>query len=270
MTAHGERTHKTVLLCFADSRLSMAMRRVRRQVEGLGVFDKALYYDELDLPRDFVKRNAEVFAHRTRGFGFMTWKPHLIERELLKLDNGDVLVWSDVGNHFDAANAGRLEEYVALARASPASTISTVLAARYPERAWSKREILRHLGVEENAEILDSPQRETNFIVIVNSPASRSFVREWNAAQEAGAALFDDSMWLAQDPAFRENRHDQSAFSILGKLRGAVTIPAEIDDFALRRRDRRPRRALVRYTVFLLRNGLLARRLGLAPRRPEH
>ncbi len=216
-----------------------------------------LFCNELHLDRDFVERKRALFATRTRGFAYWTWKPYLIERELLKLEEGDLLVYSDVGNHF-TPKAGRVAEYATIARAMATPIISPVLSGNFLERSWTKREVLRRFGVEDNGAILDTPQREANFLVIVNNQKARHFIRMWNETHERRMDLFDDSKTLTQDAAFVDHRHDQSVFSILSKLHGVTTIPPEIDDFVLRLRDRPMAAARLTNLLFLVKNGLVS------------
>jgi hypothetical protein len=257
---------KIVFLSFGDSRLAASLKRIKAQAAALGLFDRAVLVNELGLERAFVRRKADIFRSRTRGFGFWTWKPYLIERELLRLRDGDVLVYSDAGNHFEPANKGRLAEYIDLARTAATQIVAPALSSRFIERHWTKAELLRHLGVEADEALLSSPQTEANFIVIVNNPGTRRFMRQWNALHEAHLDLFDDSRALPQAEGFVDHRHDQSAFSVLGKIHGLKVIPEAIDDFVLRRRDKVATSSPLPYLLFLLKNGLLLSRLS--PVRP--
>jgi hypothetical protein len=246
-----------VFLAFADSRFARSRRRLAAQAADLDLFDRIITLDELALERRFVRQKADFFARRTRGFGFWVWKPYLIERALNTLSDDDVLVYSDVGNHFDAANKYRLAEYVQMAKTARLPILSPALSNAFPEIAWSKRELLAYFGVSDDFEILQSPQREANFIIAVNSPSIRRLVRAWNEVHECSLSLFDDSIYLEQDSRFVAHRHDQSAFSILSKLSGAASLPPSSDDFVLRKRDKVQQQAHLRYLAFLAKNGLL-------------
>lgn len=237
------------------------MRRFKRQTSAFTAFDRIVLCSELDLDRQFVRKKAHLFATRTRGFGFWTWKPYLIERELLKLNEGDVLIYSDVGSHFIPQAANRIPEYIDLAAASPAGILAPVLPQEFVERDWNKRELLLHLGVEDDDNILDSPQFEANLLVLVNRPGTRELVRKWNAVHEDYVDLFTDDLAGPQAPNFIEHRHDQSVFSLLAKLHGIAPLTAEIDDLVEKCRDRPTQKSRLLYLWFLTRNGLLLRRL---------
>jgi hypothetical protein len=195
----------------------------------------------------------------------MLWKPYLIERALSQLRDGDVLVFSDVGNHFKIENGVRLKQYISLASKSTTTILAPRLSSKYLEQYWTKRELLAFLGVQDVRDICLSPQFETNFILIINQPRAREMMRKWNEIHEKDPALFDDSLSSMQLEGFVEHRHDQSGFSVLGKLYGITQIPGDLDDFVLRLRDKviRNRRAL--YLLFLLRNGLLVQRFLRQP-----
>lgn len=252
---------KLVFLSFADTRLSQSMKRLEKQILALKIFDRVLLCDEFDLDRKFVNDNKSLFFRHTRGFGYFSWKPYLIQRTLLTLDDGDVLVYSDVGNHFEEAKRDRLHEYIAIAENSPAQIIAPRLSSNYPERCWTKHELLDYFGVVDKEEILSSPQYEANFIVIINSSRAREIIQKWNEVFRINPKLFDESQWLPQLQGFVEHRWDQSAFSILGKLFGMAEIPADRDDLVLRLRDKVSRRRWLSFLLFLVRNRLLVYRL---------
>jgi len=254
-----------VFLSFADSRLSESMKRLRKQVYALNLFDRCLFCNEFNLGSEFVRKNSWAFSYHSRGFGYFLWKPYLIERSLSELRDGDVLVYSDVGNHFRIENAFRLKSYIDLASESVTPILAPKLSSKYLEQAWTKYELLAFLGVENAIEVRLSPQFEANFILIVNRPRAKEMVRKWNEIYEKEPKLFDDSFSSVQLEGFVEHRHDQSAFSVLGKLHGITEIPGDMDDLVLRLRDKVFRKRPALFVLFLLRKGLLARRF-LNPR----
>ena len=80
-----------------------------------------------------------------------------------------------------------------------------------------------------NQEIKDSGQRVGGIHIFQKSPQAMAFVQEWLSLAKTEAYHFlDDSPSVTQnDPCFREHRHDQSIFSVLTKIHGAVVIPDE-------------------------------------------
>lgn len=237
------------------------MKRMKEQVRALALFDRCWFCSEFSLPGKFVRRHAWAFSFYSRGFGYYIWKPYLIERALLELEEDDVLVYSDVGNHFDRKSASRLREYIAVASRARTPSLAPQLSSNFPEQHWTKREMIRFLRAEHEDAILHSPQFEANLILIVNQPRAREMIRRWNEVYESEPKLFDDSQSLDQFEGFVEHRHDQSAFSILGKQYGIVRLPPEQDDFVLRKRDTNFRKRDFTFFVFLLRNRLLLHRL---------
>ena len=237
------------------------MRRLKAQALSMDVFGRLELHDELSLDRKFVRKKAQIFSLRTQGFGYWTWKPYLIERVLQKLNDGEVLVYSDVGNHFNSHARDQLSDYISLASASPVGICAPRLSDRFSEREWTKRELLKYFDVETDVTITNSPQFEANFIVIVAGQHSRSFIRRWNDTHERRLDLFDGVFRCPQFDGFREHRHDQSVFSILGKIYRVAKIPSDRDDFVKRLRDKPMIAANTRYLWFLVRNGLLVERL---------
>lgn len=254
---------KKVFLSFADTRFKSALCRLGEQASRLNIFDEIHLCNELSLEKSFVKQKHSWFARRTRGFGFWSWKPYLIERYARQLSIGDILIYSDSGNHLAPANGGRVDEYVSLAASSSSHIISPVLSSRHLEVSFSKKELLAHLKVNVSSSVLCSPQREANFILLLIGSPALEFLRKWNSVHEEFPSLFDDSLAEGQATSFLEHRHDQSAFSLLSKLQDGAVIPSSIDDFVERRRDRGVCGGNLGYFTFLIKNGLLAERIGL-------
>lgn len=255
---------KKVFLSFADTRFKCALYRLGEQASCLNIFDEIHLCNELSLEKSFVKQKHAWFTRRTRGFGFWSWKPYLIERHARQLSIGDLLIYSDSGNHLASANSRRFDEYVNIAASSPAHIISPVLSSRYLEVYYSKKELLAHLKADMSNSVLFTPQREANFIILVISSPALEFLREWNSVHEQFPSLFDDSLAEGQATSFVDHRHDQSTFSVLSKLHGGAVIPSTIDDFVERRRDRVVGGGNLGYLTFLMKNGLLVERIGLS------
>jgi hypothetical protein len=60
-----------IYLCsFADSRLRPSLRRLKKQAQRFGVFQKIFLYNESDLSTDFKFRHKDKLILGSRGFGY--------------------------------------------------------------------------------------------------------------------------------------------------------------------------------------------------------
>lgn len=93
------------------------------------------------------------------------------------------------------------------------------------EQFWTKNDICQHLGASQN-ELL-SGQLVGGIFLLRKCKAVVDLVDKW---YETGSHynLIDDSPSLTPNiPEFRENRHDQSIWSILRKQHGSIILPDE-------------------------------------------
>ena len=82
---------KRKFITFADSRMTGALRRIRRQAEQMQFFDEIETITENELGTDFRKANSQYLRRGVRGYGYWIWKPYIILRALKELQSGDQL-----------------------------------------------------------------------------------------------------------------------------------------------------------------------------------
>lgn len=230
----------TSLISFADSRLSLTARRFEKQANSLDTFDVVKVFSEEDFPSDFRVQFQDYLVPGIRGFGYWVWKPWIIKTQLESLNDGDLLVYSDVGFTLRPEGITRLNEYlrqvsnteqgVLLFQAirptpdSPVKDDGRSLPAWF-DRYWTKVDLLDHFGVRHAQAVIDTPQIQSGLIFIRKCPTSVSFINKWFEVFETDFHLVDDSPSNNQPlRGFREHRHDQSVLSVLGKMHGVDTV----------------------------------------------
>lgn len=212
---------KRVFVTFADTWRTSG-RRIEQEVKELAFFDEIHVYDEHDLDRPFIKRFR--VSKLVRGCGYYAWKPYLVKREVARLKDGDFLLYCDAGCHLNAAASARFLEYVEMTRKSSSKMLA--VSESYPEKDWTKGDVFDYFGVRNVPEVTESEQIMSGHLFLEVCDASRHFVECWMKAVEDDPSLIDDSPSKSPNfPGFRENRHDQSIFSILCKTLGVATLP---------------------------------------------
>ena len=125
--------------------------------------------------------------------------------------DGDLLLYLDSGCEIDVRRADKLRRCFDIVKTGLVMHVPTQV-----EHQWSKMDLISHLGCNDRR-YLDTPQAQTGRILLLVCDRTRQFVREW---YETGCNyhLIDDSPSVIQNLAsFKEHRHDQSIFSLLGK-----------------------------------------------------
>ena len=211
-------------LSFANRRYGGSLTRIRREAEAFGRFRSIQTLDDRELGPDYWRVHADTVRRHRRGFGFWTWKPHVVRRSLEALPKGELLVYCDVGCSLNSEGHARLEEYLAMAADDPTGVLVFALDGTVGE--WTKRAALAAVGVD----VPGMRQREmitATCFVLRSEPATLDLVREWERRM-ADVRIVDDSPSAeGEHPEFRAHRHDQSIFTLLAHARGLQRIPDE-------------------------------------------
>lgn len=126
---------KIVFVSFADTRYRFSLKRLELETEKFG-FDERHIFTEKDLSEKFFKLlNPKIYR---RGYAYWTWKPYLVEKVMACLEEGDILVYSDGGNHFTYNALPRFGKYISML-----SLDKPILAFQQPymEKYWTKMDI---------------------------------------------------------------------------------------------------------------------------------
>jgi len=222
-------------LSFANSGLDGLIRsplkRIRRQAEAMGVFGNRIrVWTEKDLDGDFRDRMKDHLVDGSRGYGYWCWKPQVVLQLFREMDDGDILLYTDAGCHLNPGGVPRLMEYFDLAKehgivAFQARSMGDTPYYFLLDRDWSKGDLLDFFGVREELSIINTGQLGgTAFLVRKSKEMEELFVAFRNVFEDH-FALCDDSPSVSPNlSGFKENRHDQSIFSLLGKKHGIFSL----------------------------------------------
>ncbi len=198
----------------------------------MGVFDNIFIYTEASLPLEFVEYFKDKFYTTnvrgerisTRGFGYWCWKPRVILMALEQIQEGDLLLYCDIGFEFNAKAKETMQELFSDIEANEIMGCIT----NYPEKCWNKADLLAHFGLLENQEFLESGQCAAGIVLLKKTQKTIQIIKEWLEAFEKHFELIDDSpSTIPNLPYFRENRHDQSVWSVLNKKYKIKNYPYE-------------------------------------------
>lgn len=228
------------LVSFADSRLSNSAKRFNVEARKFGFFDDIEVKSEKDFTTDFQTEFSDYLRPGVRGFGYWVWKPWVIQLELEKLRENDILIYADVGFTINPKGAKRFSDYIERVSSSPTGVLG--FQAKRPDidsplvddgrslpawrdKYWTKGDLLDYFKVRSCPEIINTPTIQSGLIFFRKCDNSISFVQKWLDVYRAGMNLVDDTPSISPNfPGFLENRHDQAVYSILGKLENIETI----------------------------------------------
>jgi len=218
--------------------MAKARERICRQARAMKIYTKIIGASEEDLDGRFRKHFEKYLVPEARGFGYFVWKIQLVKQTLDQMNDGDILHWVDAGNHLNPKGRWRLEEYFAMTQSSPTGILGfehrppdgrlQYDGRRLPDFAvykYTKGDLIDRLQVRDNKGVLTQQQIGGNTFFIRKCEKSVVFVNEWLSLPYENFSFIDDSPSVSTNiDGFIEHRHDQSIFSLLGKLRGISTV----------------------------------------------
>jgi hypothetical protein len=229
-------------VAYGDEHYSVSKRRIGQEAEALRLFETVRIYTQKDRDRWFRDASKETrnLVYQRRGGGYWMWKPFCVAERLSELEDGHVLVYADSGCTIRSSRSA-----VACLIRLVTDTLqheSGVMCFENPfkEREWTKRDVYERIYPEAFFQ-LDACQLTANRFILVKKEAATTHAQEWRDYALKEPHLFDDSPSQSPNASeFRENRHDQSVFSLISKRRGCLVKQyADIDPviFASKKRQ---------------------------------
>lgn len=214
---------KIILISFANTDFKKSLDRLEYSTRNFP-FNERFFLTEKNLPKEFLK-NLYYKRHR-RGFGYWRWKSYLVNSYFRQLEENDILVYSDAGNYWNINGINRFNEYIKLCDSIESGIL--VFQENYPEKMYTKGDLLNYFNVYDNPQITDSNQFWGGAFIIRKTKISSEFISRWTNVHKNHYDLTTDKKSKKPNyPEFVENRHDQSTFSILAKLYPHVEISFE-------------------------------------------
>ena len=225
---------KKYLCTFANHYMKKGFPRFKEQAENMHAFDEIIFYSEKDLNKDIKKLYGRYYFPYSRGYGYWSWKPYLLLKTLKRMEEGDILAYADLGCFFNPKGRDRLLEYFDMAEKSPAGVLgfrsyeksyNAMPETVYYDYMWTKGDILDYFGVREDKSYTHTTQVEATVIFIRKCDESVALIEEWVKTISDDTTLITDLPSRSPNlEGFRDNRHDQSIFSILAKKHNITTL----------------------------------------------
>jgi hypothetical protein len=212
---------KKYLCGFADKRLEISLKRFAEQAKQMNVYDDIYLYTEDDLDKDFYRHFKDKFI--LRGFGYFVWKPQIILQTLSKIQENDLLQYTDIGCHLNKNGIKRLNEYFEIANQSETGILAFDIPW-YTEKQWTKGDLFDYFNVRNREDIFPG-EIVGGIIFIRKCPKSIEIIKKFLQVFYDNFSLVDDSPSKSDNfDEFQKHRHDQSVWSILVKINKVPSI----------------------------------------------
>ncbi len=165
-----------------------------------------------DIHSEFL---AACVAKHARGVGLYQWKPDVFLHALRHTRAGDIIVYAD--GRSGCRGTGPLSWVEALGADETLDLCGWQMDN--PERQWSRADLLHALGVSDLQDpIATSGQLAATMSAFRHNPATKTHMQSWRVKMQEHAELGESApSKVPNHESFRDNRHDQSFFSILTK-----------------------------------------------------
>jgi len=222
-------------ISYGNDDFKSAKERVKKQAEEMGIFNGNIrIYSPEDLSSEFKAAVGPTLQEK-RGGGYWSWKPYIINDMLNQMKEDDILLYADAGCALQPVGLSRLKEYIDMISKASGKCI-LAMRLEFPENNWTSSAIFEHFGIQPEDERATSNQILATVSMYRKCKETMALVSAWLKVAMEHPELFtdkDNDESKKKRPAFTENRHDQSIFSVLLKSpphsESTVIIDEEIE-----------------------------------------
>ena len=216
-------------ISFGDSRFRYQLHRIRRQALKFGFISEHIrIFTENELDSTFRCKMRDQLVLGSRGFGYWCWKPQIVLQTLSEMNDGDILLYTDVGCYLNHKGRQRFMDYVDLAdsqgicgfqsRRENKDYAGTPLHLLI-EKFWSKGDSFDYFNVRNDTFITETAQHGAGIFLVKKTSSSVDFFSRFKQVFLDRFDLVMDTPSVSPNfPGFVRNSHDQSIFSILYKM----------------------------------------------------
>ena len=219
-------------ITYGNEKFAQAKKRLLQESKDFGEFKTIRGYGPEDLPKEFVQKYSPIF-NLPRGGGYWIWRPIILKAKLDEMKDGEFLIYLDAGCKLNKTGKKRFNEYISLLDKSDYGIMSFQMSGNKGpgnlerEKVWTTSQIFRYFNVELDSEHANSGQYLGGILVMKKNDHLLKIIDLLIKALEADPLMYTDYYNRGQHADFRENRHEQSIFSLLRKIHGSVVIDGD-------------------------------------------
>lgn len=208
------------LVTYADKNMNISQSLCTSSALKNGV-DEVCAMTPDNVSEEFKQFNPVFYSER--GSGYWIWKPYVIYRNILNLNDGDILIYSDAGIEFVAPVQeiiNRMDEDIFF------------FTNGWPHVEWCKMDVLKAInnykikiaetqcGIIISDENKDVKQIQASVIFFKVNQRTRDFIKEWLLYSQMPGFIDDSPSKEPNYQTFAEHRHDQAILTCLAIKHG--------------------------------------------------
>ena len=221
---------KIYLVTYGSGKYNNTKYRLKQEAIDSGFFDEIFVYGAEDIDSGFLEKYKNLFDGKieggNRGGGFWIYKYYFVEKVLKMINENDIVFWLDAGCTINKNGKKRFYEYIDILNNSEHCNLSFIM--HHLEKYWTTSQIFNYFDISMNSDIANSGQMMATCIGWKKNNCSFNLINLFFKTIDYDYKLISDAYnKIDQNEYFKDNRHDQSIFSILRKLHGAEILNDE-------------------------------------------
>jgi hypothetical protein len=213
---------KNYLINYADKGFKQA-QQINSYTGLLNGIDKVINYNLSDLDSKFVNENIDILS-QSRGAGYWLWKPYVILKTLERVNDNDIVFYSDSGVEFIDSVTPLID--LCKKETKGVLTFHMEPTLENKEVLQTKKDAFVLMGCD-TSEYQNSWPRLASYSIWQKNPFSLQIINEWLEYAKNPHILTDipNQCGIDEDDRHNTHRHDQSIFSLLTKKHNISAYP---------------------------------------------
>lgn len=182
--------------------------------------DESIIHTPKEIDREYYLDNKQILD-QPRGAGYWLWKPYFIEQNLMQMEDGDILLYTDAGVEVvnDLKHLTKLKLNILLFR------------NMYIHENWCKMDVMYRVAGWRSMPI---KQIQASAMLFIVGDDSLRLVNQWHVWCTINGMIDDSPSIMKNAPGFQEHRHDQAILTCLAHKYQIKTHwwPAQYNDGA--------------------------------------
>ena len=199
-------------------------KRICNEAKNFCNFSSISDYGPENLDAEFKEKFKHILS-QSKGGGYWIWKPYIIYKKLQEIKEGEYLLYMDAGCTFNNSGFPRFREYISMLESSDTPLLSFHLD-NLLERYYTNDKVFEYFKIPENSKIKNTSHIMSTVHFIKNNKYTKKVIKKWLDVLYQDSNLFTD-YYKCNREDFRDNRHDQSIFSVIRKLEGSIVLKDE-------------------------------------------
>lgn len=229
---------KIHFMSYGNENFINSRQRIMNEAHYFDEFSSIKIYTPDDVPVYFKEKYDDVLS-MSRGGGYWIWRPIIILDMINKTQEDDYIVYLDAGCTLNKNGKQRFYEYIEMLNNSidnygimsfqmTGNNKNNGLSGKLEkENEWSCKEIFDYYNISSNSIIGNTGQYLGGILVMKNNNHLKGIINNVLKALEYDRFMFTDKYTINQHSEFKENRHEQSVFSIERKINGSVVVDGD-------------------------------------------